>query len=129
MMPTAEAAIHAAYRLKDTCYETRDLTRLASTDLPTFSAVEPDGTRDTHAQIWAYLRWRMTHQVSCHRQERPVRIVVRGGHARVDVRTVDDFTLRTNRGLEHRVQRLHGWSDWVRTPSGWKQALLRFSRP
>lgn len=128
MMPADEAAIRAAYRLKDRCYEARDLARLAATDLPTFYSVEPNGRHDTHAQIWTYLHWRMAHQVACHRRESPVRIVVHGDRARVEISTTDDFTLRLKKGLQRRIQRPHGWSEWVRTPSGWKQAVLRFDR-
>ena len=128
MMPADEAAIRAAYKLKDRCYETRDLVRLATNDLPSFFARGVKGQTISHVQVWQSIRWRMAHQVSCHRQEKPLRIEVLGSQEIVEVSTSDDFTYRTKGGVKREVERLHGWSDWTKTSSGWKQASLRFDR-
>ena len=122
----AEAEIRAVYRLKDRCYETRDVKRLASTDLPTFCVFD-EGRRILHRDVWKSINARMAWQVWCVRRERPMRIVVQGDRARAEVALSDDYGYwsRLHGDLQRRNVRAHGWSDWVRTSVGWKQADLR----
>lgn len=120
-----EDAIRAAYRLKDRCFVTRDAKRLRATDVPTFHYVATDGSKKSNAEIWSYMRWRFAHQTACKRAERPVKIVVKGNRARVEVSLTDDFTARTSTGLRREIGQAHGWSEWVRTKAGWRQASLR----
>ncbi len=124
-----EAAIRKQLKAKGAAFAQGDAKRLAATDLPTFHAITFDGKPISSSQIKEHIAWRFKNQTQSKREERPLSFKFLKDRAEVKLTIFDDYVTKNAQGILTRsVRREHGISTWLKTPQGWKQAKLQFTK-